>query len=576
MLSRLWQFTKDFSGLMILCPLTVIAEVMLELRIPYLIAQMIDYGIMADNLDIIYPLCRQMFFISIAALCFGASSVRLTSITATRFSAALRNGLFAKLQGLSAASLDSLGRASIMMRITGDVNSLQTSFMMIIRVLFRAPALLIISLYWVIRLNAELSIWIAIAAPFLFLVLLLIAKAAMPRYYKMLKSGDELNALVREDIASVKTIKAYSHEKHEQERFGKANSLLRKASILAERAVIINGPLLSLIMYAVTVIVLLLGSQLVIAGDMLTGDLLSYITYITQILSAVMMVASVSVSVLMSAASAWRVCELLATPDEMLAADADAEHNHIPQAAELDFSNVSFRYKDSGSDALSNIDLHIRGGEILGIIGGTGSGKSTLLRLLPRIYEAAEGGVSIAGLPLESYTPEELRAAIGYVPQQSFLFRGSVRDNLAMGKSLSEQELWQVLHTACAEDFIKDKPEGLNAEIGQGGAGFSGGERARLCLARALLQKPSVLMLDDSLAALDTFTESRLCQALSEQRGSYTILLITQRISSLAICDRIAVMDKGRLCGLGTHEELMLSCPVYAEIYQSQNGGVVL
>jgi len=576
MLQRYWQFTKGRRLLVFLCPLTVVAEVILELQIPRLIALLINNGIMLENWSYVYDVCLQMFLISLLSLAFGAASVRLTALTAMYFGKNIRAALYNKIQDLSQSSLDRFGAASLLMRMTADANSMQTAFMMVIRVLFRAPALFVVSLYWIITMNSRLAIIVACSAPVMAAVFFAVSRFSYPRYVRMLAKGDVLNGRVRENLELIKTVKVYGGEDYEKARFEKINKELYAQSVAADRLIVINGPALSLVMYAVSVIVLWFGAQHVIDGFMLTGDLVIYVTYITQMLLAINMAAVTLVNVIMCSVSAGRIGEVLEEPTEaeMLQLTDDAViYEPSDEGAEIMFKNLGFCYEGAKQNALKDINLTVRKGELLGIIGSTGSGKTTLVNMLPRLYEPAEGSLLIDGRHISEYNIESLRAAIGLVSQKPMLFAATVEENLRMGNdALTADELYAALKAACAYDFVMQKG-GLGAVAGHGGAGFSGGEIQRLCIARALLKNPALLVLDDSFSALDAITSAKLQNNIITQRTGHTTIIIAQKISTVAVCDRIAVMENGRICGIGTHEELLSSNEIYKEICHSQQGG---
>ncbi|MBQ9992375.1 MAG: ABC transporter ATP-binding protein [Firmicutes bacterium] len=576
MLQRYWQFTKGRRLLVFLCPLTVIAEVILELQIPRLIALLINNGIMMENWGYVYDICLRMFVISVLSLAFGAASVRLTALTAMHFGKNIRAALYNKIQALSQSSLDRFGAASLLMRMTADTNSMQTAFMMVIRVLCRAPALFVVSLYMIMTMNSRLALIVACSAPILIAIFYVVSRLSYPRHVSMRAKGDALNERVRENLELIKTVKVYGGEDYEASRFEKSNKELYTQSVAADRLIVMNGPALSLVMYTVTVIVLWFGAQHVIDGFMLTGDLIIYITYITQMLVAINMVSVTLVNVIMCNVSARRIGEVLDEKSEaeklQIAEDAFV-YEAADSGSKIDFCNISFRYEGTKRNALTNIDLHIKSGELIGIIGSTGSGKSTLVNLLPRLYEPDEGQLKIDDRDIKAYDLESLRSGIGFVSQKPMLFAASVEENLRMGNdALTDDELHNALQTACAYDFVMQKG-GLKAAAGQGGAGFSGGEVQRLCIARALLKKPALLILDDSLSALDAITSAKVQENIIAQRAGRTTIIIAQKISTVAACDRIVVMENGSICGIGTHEELLESNGIYREICHSQQGG---
>lgn len=570
MVKKVLPFAKKYGVYAILSPIAIIGEVWAEINIPKLMSQIVDTGIGNKDISYVLKVGGQMVLYALFALLCGALAARFAALGGLGFGSELRRGLFYKLQTYSFKNLDRFRTASLVTRLTADVNNIQNAFMMIIRVAVRAPFMLICATWMAFKINHSLVSVFLVAIPVLGTALAVIACMAFPRFTAMLKRYDGLNASVQENLISIRVVKAFVRSDYEKKKFKEANDGLRDSSIRAEKVLAFNGPFMQITIYACIIAILWFGGNHIINGTMQTGELISFISYVTQILMSLMMISMIFVMLVMSKASLVRIGEVLdEVPDIQ-----DGKETEVKDGS-ITFENVSFRYNGGAEEnVLQNINLSIRSGETIGIIGGTGSAKSTLVQLIPRLYDASEGRVLVGGKDVRDYSIHALRDAVSMVLQKNVLFSGSIRDNLRWGNENSTQEeIEEACESAQADGFVKSFPDGYDTDLGQGGVNVSGGQKQRLCIARALLKHPKIIILDDSTSAVDTATDAKIRAALRKDLKGTTALIIAQRISSVEDADRILVLNDGKISDFDTHENLMKNSEIYREVYESQKKG---
>lgn len=556
----------------ILTPLLMIGEVAMETNIPKIMSTVVDNGINKGDINFVIRGGLLMVFMSIISLAFGAIAGRTVSIASMGFSTAVRNEMFEKIQGFSFSNVDRFSTSSLVTRMTTDVNNLQQAFMMVIRSMFRSPIMLVSASIMAFSLNAKLACIFLIAVPVLAIFLALIMTKAHPRFKVMLKKYDRLNSRVQENLIGIRVVKAFVRSKFEKENFNMTAEEARDAQIHAEKLVVINMPLMHMVVYISTIMVLWFGGRYIMGGTMLSGQLVSFITYTTQILTSLMMMSMSLMMIIISRASITRIIEVInETPD----IPDDGKETEVKDGS-IVFDNVAFSYKgDLSSCALRNINLEIKSGETVGIIGGTGSSKSTLVNLIPRFYDVTDGTVKVGGIDVREYNQEQLRSEVAMVLQKNVLFSGTIKENLRWGNpDATDEEIIEACRAAQADDFIRSFPDGYDTNLSQGGVNVSGGQKQRLCIARALLKKPRIIILDDSTSAVDTATDSKIREAFRRELADTTTIIIAQRVSSISDADKIIVMENGRVNAVGTHDELLSSNEIYREVYESQQKGV--
>lgn len=574
MIKQFAPCVKKYWWAALLSPLTVIIEVLLEVRIPMLMSQIVDTGITNQDLKYVVNMGVQMVAFALCSLAAGALSAWFASIAGMGLGAGLRQGMFDRVQDFAFSNVDRFSTASLVTRLTTDVNRVQMTFMMLIRVCVRAPVMLVSATVLAWQLNGELVTVFLIAIPVLGGMLALIATRAFPRFQVMLEKFDGLNARVQETLMAIRVVKAFVRSKFEKEKFEVTNDDLKRASIMAEKILVWNGPLMTLAMYACIVAIVWFGGKLIAFGSMETGQLMSFISYVTQILMSLMMITNTFVMIVMSKASANRICEVLQEMPDI--SDVQADPALAVPDGSIEMRHVFFRYnQEAEKPVLSDISLSIRSGETIGVIGGTGSAKSTLVQMIPRLYEAEEGEVLVGGHNVKDYTLDHLRGAVAMVLQKNVLFSGTIRENLLWGNpEATDEELIEACKAAQAHEFVMAFPDGYETNLGQGGVNVSGGQKQRLCIARALLKNPKILILDDSTSAVDTATDSKIREALRAHRSDTTTIIIAQRVTSVCEADRIIVLDDGKINDIGTHSELLARNQIYQEVYYSQQEGV--
>lgn len=574
MLQTLYRQIGEYKKDSILTPIFTALEVFMEILIPFVTASIIDKGIEAGNMQMVCLYGAVMLILAFFSLFFGIQAGRYAASASSGFACNLRESMYANIQTFSFSNIDKYSTAGLVTRMTTDVTNLQNSYQMILRIAVRAPLMLICSMFMCIVISRKLSLVFLCALFFLAIVLFTIMRKAMPVFDQVFGKYDDLNASVQENVSGIRVVKAFVREDFEKEKFAKASENLYRLFVKAESMLAFNNPVMMLSIYGCIIVLSWLGAHYITDGLLTTGSLTSLFSYIMSMMMSLMMLSMIFVMVTLSAASARRIAQVL---DEK--ADLSNPDSAVKEIADgsIDFNEVSFSYRNgSGEDTLCHIDLHIDAGETIGIIGGTGCGKSSFVSLISRLYDVTEGSVCVGGQDVRSYDMEALREQVAVVLQKNVLFSGTILDNLRWGKEdATEEECMEACRLACADEFIQSFPDKYNTWIEQGGSNVSGGQKQRLCIARALLKNPKILILDDSTSAVDTATDARIRQAFSTRISGTTKLIISQRISSVQDADRILVLEDGKVNGFDTHEKLLASNAIYQEIYdvQMKSGG---
>ena len=569
MIKTLLRQVKEFKKASFLTPVFMILEVVVETMIPVAMALMIDNGVEKGNMSYIYRVGAVMAVLAIAGLIAGFLGGKYGALASSGFARNLRKAMYTNIQTFSFSNIDKFSTAGLITRLTTDVTNLQNAYQMILRMCTRAPASLICAMTMAFLINARLASVYLIAVIFLGFALVMILRRATRYFQEVFKKYDDLNASVQENISGIRVVKAYVREDYETSKFQKACNKVYEMFVRAEKLVVMNMPLMQFTVYACILCISWLGAKMIVGSSLTTGELMSLLTYCMNILMSLMMLSMVFVMVTMSMASAERVTEVINEKADL--SNPAQPVVEVPDGR-IDFDHVSFRYKKEGKEnVLKDINLSIHAGETIGIIGGTGSAKSSLVNLISRLYDVSEGSVKVGGIDVRNYDMEVLRNQVAVVLQKNVLFSGTILENLRWGnKEATEEECERACQLACADEFIQRMPDGYHTYIEQGGTNVSGGQKQRLCIARALLKKPKILILDDSTSAVDTATDAKIRKAFAEEIPDTTKLIIAQRISSIQSADRIIVMEDGRINGFGTHEELLKNDPIYQEVYHSQ------
>lgn len=572
MIKTLLKQVKEFKKDSLLTPCFMILEVLMEMLIPLMMASIIDKGVYAGNMPHIYKMGIVMIGMALIALFAGIMGGRCGAKASTGFARNLRQAMFDKVQTFSFANIDKFSTAGLITRMTTDVSNVQNSYQMILRICIRAPFSLIIAMCMAFSINAKISCTYVVAVIVLGFALFFIMKKSMKYFTQMFDKYDDLNASVQENVSATRVVKAFVREKFETDKFMKATGNLYDMSIRAERITILNSPIMQITVNTCILLISWVGAKMIVNSELTTGELMSLLTYCMNILMSLMMLSMIFVMLTMSAASGRRICEVLNEESDI----CNPENPEFQVAdGSIRFENVTFRYnQNSERPVLDCINLEIASGETIGILGGTGSSKTSLVNLISRLYDVSDGAVYVGGKDVRSYDLETLRNDVSVVLQKNVLFSGTVMDNLHWGDpNATEEDCKRACRLACADEFIEKMPEKYDTYIEQGGTNVSGGQKQRLCIARALLKKPKVLILDDSTSAVDTATDAKIRKAFAEEIPNTTKLIIAQRISSIQHADRILVMNDGRVDAIGTHEELLESNEIYREVYEAQTGG---
>lgn len=571
-MKRLAQCVREYKKDAILSPLYVLMEALLDVAIPFVMADLIDKGIEAGSMDMILRYGAILVGFALVALAFGVLSGRSCARATAGFARNLRHDMFHHLQVYSFSNIDKFSSAGLVTRLTTDVSNVQNAFMMIIRTLIRCPAMLIFAMVMSFRINHDISLIFLAVIPILGIGLYLIISRVHPVFERVFKTYDRLNGVVQENLSGIRVVKNFVREDHEIQKFDAISGTIYKDFSLAERILALNSPLMQGCVYTCMILVSWLGAKQIVIGTMSTGNLMSFFTYIMQILSSLMMLSMVFVMITMSRASAERIVEVLDEQSDITNCDDPV---YEVKDGSIQFTDVCFSYaKRPDKTVLDDIDLVIPSGQTVGIIGGTGSSKSSLVQLIPRLYDVTGGSVKVGGIDVRRYDLQTLRHNVAMVLQKNTLFSGTIKDNLRWGNpDATDEELVHACKLAQADDFIRAFPDGYETHIEQGGTNVSGGQKQRLCIARAILRKPKILILDDSTSAVDTKTDALIRKAFREEIPDTTKIIIAQRISSVMDADQIIVMDNGRINACGTHEELMATNEIYREVYESQQKG---
>ena len=578
MIRKLAGHVGRYKRACLLVPVIVLLEVICELSMPLLMSRIVDVGIAARDVTYIARIGLYMVLLALVAMGFGIVLMRLAVVGSMGFGANLRDALFAKVQQFSFTTIDHFSTASLVTRLTNDVNNLQLTFMMAMRILTRAPMMLVVAFVLAYSLNAELSVVLAVAIPLLVVGLGAVIRTATRRFGIVQERMDAINNALQENLIAQRVVKAFVRCDFETDKFQVCNDALTNAFIRAVSIAILNMPVMMLVMNGATLAVMWMGGNMVFGGRMGAGELIGFITYMTQILMSVMMISQVIIMGARAQASARRVIEVLDVTVDIVDNPATTAGAAFPPlgAGKVEFRDVDFKYSLSGAgdEVLSDISFSAEPGEVVAIVGGTGSGKSTLVNLIPRLYDVSAGAVLVDGRDVRSYPLDTLRGGIGVVLQDNTLFSGTIRENLLWGREDAiQEEIEAACRAAQAHDFIRSFPEGYDTELGQGGVNLSGGQKQRLCIARAILKQPRILILDDSTSSVDSATEAEIRESFDHHLAGTTVLIIAQRISSVREADKIVVLDDGKIMGIGTHQSLLTSNAIYQEIYQSQQEG---
>ena len=578
MIKQLARCIREYLPATLLSPLCMIGEVYMEVQIPLVLSRIVDLGVQVGNMSAVWKYGFQLMLYALISLIFGVASAFLASYAATGFSRNLRHDMYYKVQTFDFSNIDKFSTSSIVTRLTSDVANIQMSFQMMIRMAIRCPMMLILATVNAFSISPKLCVVYCVILPLLGLGLYLIMKSVLPIFDRVFKTYDKLNNVVQENIHGIRVVKSFVREDRETEKFSTVSGEIYKDFCKAERTMAFGNPLMQLVVYICIITIAYLGATMIVqsgnneAMGLTTGQLTSMFTYTSQILNSLMMLSMVFVMLTMSRAPMRRTTEILAEEPAL-----HKPSNPVTEVKDgsIDFDNVTFRYSAAADrDSLESINLHIKPGQTVGILGGTGSGKSTLVQLIPRLYDATEGSIRVGGVDVRYYDVTALRDSVSMVLQKNVLFSGTIKDNLRWGNpNASDEEMVHACRLACADDFIQSFPDKYDTHIEQGGTNVSGGQKQRLCIARALLKKPKILILDDSTSAVDTHTDAMIRKAFAEEIPDTTKLIIAQRVASVENADLILVLEGGRIVAQGTHDELLKNSPIYQEVYRSQTKG---
>ena len=565
---------KRFKVSAFVAPLLIMGEVLLEVLIPLIMARIIDVGISNHDVNFVVKYGLIMILAALASLGFGVFAGRYAAVASVGFARNIRRRLFNKIQDFSFGNVDKFSTSSLITRLTTDVTNTQNTFQMIIRMCIRSPFMFVSAIIMSFYINSKMALIFIAAIPLIAIPAAIIMKKAFPRFQEMMKNYDLLNGTVQENLIGIRAVKAFVREKDEIERFKIAANAVRETQVKAEKLVILNMPIMQLVMYLSIIAILWFGGNFIIAGSMQLGELISFITYLTQILMSLMMISMIFVMLVISKASINRIVEVLDEEVDIKSVEKTKAVSSVKDGS-IKFENVSFSYdKQENTAVLRNINMDIKSGMTVGIVGGTGSSKTTFVQLIPRLYDVLSGNVEVGGVNVKDYELETLRNSVAMVLQKNVLFSGTIKDNLRWGnENATDEEIIEACKAASAHDFISSFPNGYETELGQGGVNLSGGQKQRLCIARALLKEPKILILDDSTSAVDTATDAAIRKNLSSTLKDTTKIIIAQRISSIQDADVIYVLDEGEIVDFGNHKKLLETCQIYKEVYESQLKG---
>lgn len=574
-MGKLIKYAKPYWWQSLICPFLMTGEVILELLIPLYMSKIVDVGIPNGDMHYVLVTGGKMLLIAGCSLFCGAMAARLSAVASMGLGARVREAMYKNIQTFSFSNIDRFSTASLVTRMTNDVTTVQNMYQMLLRIFFRAPLQFICAMFMSFKINHKVSSVFLVVIPLILVVLAIFGPIAMKRFKKMFTMLDNLNGSVQENLIAIRVVKAFVRGDYEKAKFKKSNDDLTAAAVSAEMLMVAAQPAMMLMMYGTILAISFLASKYIVAGEMQIGEFSMILTYIMQILMSVVMIAMMLVNFVMSRAAASRIQEVL---DETPDINDDAANLSLKvENGEIEFCDVCFKYnKDGEKNVVDHAEFKIASGETVGVIGGTGSAKTTLVSLIPRLYDVTAGEVRVAGHNVKNYTLEELRESVSMVLQNNVLFSGTIAENLRWGdENATDEELVAACKSAQAHDFISAFPDGYQTDLGQGGVNVSGGQKQRLCIARALLKKPKILILDDSTSAVDTFTDSKIREAFKNDIPNTTKIIIAQRISSVQDADKIIVLDNGKIADMGTHAELLERSPIYSEVYYSQQKGVV-
>lgn len=572
-MGKLIRYAKPYWIQSVICPILMIGEVVLELLIPYYMGRIVDVGIPNGDMQYVLRTGGMMILMAGVSLMCGGLAARLAAVASMGLGARVREAMYKNIQTFSFSNIDKFSTASLVTRMTTDVTTVQNMYQMMLRMFFRAPLQFVCAMFLSFRLNPTVGDVFLVVIPLILVTLAIFGPIAMRRFKKMLRMFDGLNASVQENLIAIRVVKAFVRGDYEKKKFKKSNDDLMAAAVSAEKLMVAAQPLMMLTMFGTILAIAYISSTDIVAGTLEIGAFATVLTYVMQILMSVIMIAMMFVSYVMSRAAASRIWEVIVERPDIN--DNEADPGLHVEKGDIEFKNVSFKYNAEGKrNVVDSVNLHIAAGETVGVIGGTGSAKTTLVSLIPRLYDVTAGEVLVDGRNVKDYTIYELRESVSMVLQNNVLFSGSILDNLRWGdENATEEEIVEACKAAQADDFIRAFPDGYHTDLGQGGVNVSGGQKQRLCIARALLKKPKILILDDSTSAVDTVTDSKIREAFRTQIPDTTKIIIAQRISSVEDADKIVVLDGGKISDVGTHEELLVRSPIYSEVYHSQQKG---
>ena len=570
-MKKYWEILKRYKVGLLVSPLFVLVNVSSESIQPLFMARIIDEGVMERNLSAITSIGLYMLLVSVAGLAASIANIYTSSRTSIGFGTDLRNSLFRKIQELSFSDIDKFNSASLITRLTNDITKIQHIVLILMRIFLRAPLMIIMSVFFVVKINKELSLVLIAAIPILSISIYLILRKGFPLFVKVQQLVDRLNGIVRENLINIRVVKSFVREDFEEEKFTRSSQDLQDMVVRASNIVVSAFPIMQLIMNLSVIAILWFGGVKVIHGDLKVGELISFVNYLAQILISLMMLSMIMMSFARASASSKRILEVLDTDPSLANTEKGLQAKHLIEQGNISFRHVDFRHRDGDEDILKDINFHIRSGETIAIVGATGSAKSSMVQLIPRLYDATAGEVMINNINVKDYNLDELHNKIGMVLQKNELFTGSIIENIRWGKpDASQEEIKAAAKVAQAHDFIMSFTDGYDTLLGRGGVNVSGGQKQRICIARALIRKPKILILDDSTSAVDSDTEQRIRAGLASVLKDTTVLIITQRLNTMQSADRVIVLEDGRVEAIGTPSELIEKSKIYQEIYNSQ------